>query len=220
MVRHRHAFRPTLAGAVLEDRVVPALIQVTPLSTLNLGSSFPFGGPSLSPSGVTGSTTVTNPGSTFNFSAGAFGVGVGFVSRYTSAYATNAGMGQGYGIFFGGATLLGSGSATMAILIGTPNLNPYGSSLGASASLATGPGLGGGGASGGESGVSPGPDPSGPQPTQVTPSPNGQAPITQPGPSQTIPTPSPAPSSAVPAPLPPPTPGPVLGSELPPAGSA
>jgi hypothetical protein len=224
MTKKRHAFRPTLSGTVLEDRALPALVQVTPLTSIILASTNPFSqGPSAAVN-TTSPAASANPGGGVRLGTNA-GLGIGFTSRYSSAYATNAGLGQGYGIFYGGTTLMGGSPAQSPI---GPSPLVFGTSLGASASLATGPGTGGGPASGGESGVSPGPDPSGPTPTQITPTPSSAPlPMTTPGPSSTIPAPSPsmpvtpAPASTPTIPMPPQSPllSPLLGPSAAPASA-
>jgi hypothetical protein len=170
-----HIFRPTLPLVPLEDRVLPALVQVLPLSTLILASTGP---PSSGPGSGPSNFSLSGINQSATAGSGSFGqnasLGLGFTSRYTSAYSINAGLGMGFGGFVGGSGLLGGGGGSVSGLLGGPSLSTLATRIGNSAGLATGPSVSGAPASGGESGVSPGPDPSGPQPTQVTPSPSGE----------------------------------------------
>src|SRR5262245_10028651 len=119
-----HTMKPSVIDAVLEERTLPAVQQVLLLSTLQLGGLSTFmalGG---------GSLINTSGGSTGSGSNA--GLGVGFSSQFSSGYAINAGMGEGPGGFVGGAG--GAGGSSLAALLGGPSVNPFGASLGSSAS--------------------------------------------------------------------------------------
>lgn len=205
MTSDRHAFHPTVPGAILEKRVLPA-----PLATVQFSMpKGPSGAPSNSPIrglainfSTISSSVVTTGTSGYNGNAG---LGTGFSYSTRSFYGLNAGLGIGYSLSAGSR---GTGSSTTLSIFGGPGLNPYGPGVGPG--LQTGPEAGG---SGGTGGVSPPTEPGGPPPGQATPDPSGQ-PATPQG--QGILPPRQAPVSPAELPLPTTMPtGPTLPTTMP-----